>query len=468
MAAEKNEVRHDAASLHLFVSSIADACDLRNPAVAYLTSSERFFNYISALASATRRHVEGWQNGRGTITQLLNLRSEIATLRAAWTFLHRFVKPALDADTLRIPSPLISGLISRFREISAFTSTDFVIFHTDEFNYLHVTLTAIKNIADRIATIVKGPSFPTQLGLIGIPYSQSAALFTNCLIPHEMGHFTFGHFALSKKFLPRIDDELKKGLGKHIAALERGHIAGIVVRWIEELFCDLFALRFVGPCYSLAYIELFDVARVLGEDDKLSITAYGASTEFTETYPPDFFRVRQQFKLAQDEGWWDELKVAKSHYVKCYEALGGLADSVFGCSVIEDIFGPGRVDPMTVLSCFYSQIPSLLAEVNDCTKGINLGVDQWREHHKTIRIYLECGVVPSTLRKDSDEPAEFPSLVSLLNSTYTFYLESLDALMSHIQQTDPDDIASRSTWALKLQSWTMKAIEDIGLLQRKS
>jgi hypothetical protein len=131
MAPLVEQVRHDAASLYQFVSSIADLCENRNPAAAYLASSERFFAYLQELGKATKQYIQDFPGTRSNTSQYLDLRDEIAVLRASWQFLHGFVKPALDSDTLHLPSALVEGLIARFRQIPGYADTDFAIYHTD-------------------------------------------------------------------------------------------------------------------------------------------------------------------------------------------------------------------------------------------------------------------------------------------------------------------------------------------------
>jgi hypothetical protein len=110
MADLKATLRQDAASLQQFVNAIADHCERRNSAAAYLQSSERFFSYIVKLAASTRSFLTQSLESRTDAQDLLDLRSDISVLRAGWRFLHGFVKPVLDADTLRLPSSLVLGL----------------------------------------------------------------------------------------------------------------------------------------------------------------------------------------------------------------------------------------------------------------------------------------------------------------------------------------------------------------------
>ena len=56
MATLKDQLRQDATSLQKFVTSIADHCERRSGAAAYLESSERFFSYVVELAESTRAY----------------------------------------------------------------------------------------------------------------------------------------------------------------------------------------------------------------------------------------------------------------------------------------------------------------------------------------------------------------------------------------------------------------------------
>jgi hypothetical protein len=85
-----------------------------------------------------------------------------------------------------------------------------------------------------------------------------------------------------------------------------------------------------------------------------------------------------------------------------------------------------------------------------------------------IESYLEHGIVPSNLLEKSGELRfQVPSLVPLLNSSYKFYVQGLDKLLNHIDGADVRDIRCRSEWAMKVQMWTAKAIEDGNILRTK-
>ena len=72
-------------------------------------------------------------------------------------------------------------------------------------------------------------------------------------------------------------------------------------------------------------------------------------------------------------------------------------------------------------------------------------------------------MVPSTLVQKRKE--RFPDAIALINAAYLFYLESLPELMQRIkgQSEDSLSLSLRSKWAERVESWTLKALEDIGL-----
>lgn len=455
----EEQVRHDASSLYQFVSSITLHCDSKNPAAAYLSSSERFFKYIIELGHATKTYVKDFPAGRTLAAQFLDLRDDIATLRGSWQFLHLFVKPALDSDTLHLPTSLIQGLIERFREIPDYADTDFAIYHTDLFNYLNVQLNVFKPIADDTAALVKGPKFPEKLALIGIPYSQSSSLFMNCLIPHEMGHHVFGDKGLGAKFRPVIEKELQQLFGTTLNTLDRSAITNILVRWAEELFCDVFAVRLVGFCYSFAFIELFDISKALDEAGKLTRSA--GMTDFDE-YPPHLFRLQQQLAILKKDKWWDELKSVDAQYVYLLEAVDLMKETDFNLSN----FGP--IDTSKVKAAFLKVVPAIYSELDTVTVGLESGLEEWKSVCPKIESYLEQGIVPSNLlEKRGELKFHVPSLVPLLNSSYKFYVQLLDTLLNHIDGADVNDIKCRSEWATKVQMWTAKAIEDGNVMRTK-
>jgi len=460
MAALKDQLRQDAASLQQFVASIADHCERRSGASAYLEPSERFFAYVIELANSTRAYLAKSLDSTTDPQDLLDLRSDINVLRAGWRFMHAFVKPVLDADTLRLPTSLVIGLTARLREIPQFSDIEFVVYHTDDFNYFNVKLSVLKPRADNISGLVAGPRFPEKLGLIGIPYSQASSMFMNCLIPHEMGHYAFGELSLGLKFKVQIEHELISRLGKQLQASERLQIVDRLAFWTEEIFCDLFAVRLVGFCFSLAFVELFDVSTVLDENSVYSPTRSLGKTEFL-MYPPDLFRLRQQVGVLKQDKWWDDLQRIDSHYVRTLEAAAALQEGDFGFVELKNYF---TIDPAIVLAAFFAVTPKIFDELDAITADLLLATTGWQTTDRNIALYLQNGIVPSSIRSEVPGSPTIPEPVSLLNASYKFYLEGLTLLIANIEGADVNSNEDRTKWAKKVETWTAKAVEDVMLM----
>jgi dCTP deaminase len=447
--------------LHRFVSSVSDKCEHLNGAVTYPESSERFFKYVSQLAEATKSYLQrSVRASNKSPSQYLGLRDEIATLRSSWGFMHQFVQPVLEADTLRLPICLLDGLRKRFREMPRFSSTDFIFYHSARLNYFNVKLAEFKTTADPIANLVGGHRFPSRLGLIGIPYSQSSSLFINCLIPHEMGHHVFGDLKLAQKFRSDIDDRLIKRYGTRLDTKKRGTLADTMTFWVEELFCDGLAVRLVGFCFSLAFVELFDIATVLDESGSFEKSRAGKQL-FFDQYPPDLFRLRLQASVLKADGWWDKLnaEAGDSQYVAALRAADSLQDREF---IYPRGFDPA--DPAGVRATFTDLVPSVINELNKATGKIQSGATQWENQNDIIEKYLEKGVVPSTLVPENAGEPIAPDQIAILNASYRFYICSLSHLISRIEKANNTRIADCSDWSKRLEMWAAKAVEDVGLL----
>jgi len=101
----------------------------------------------------------------------------------------------------------LEALYRKFHLIAGFDKVEFTVFHLNELNYLQVRASWFRQFAQKLASqIPNAPTFPLHLGLIGIPYSQSSAVFLNALIPHEMGHFVFQQRDISRSLLPEINN----------------------------------------------------------------------------------------------------------------------------------------------------------------------------------------------------------------------------------------------------------------------
>jgi hypothetical protein len=390
-------------------------------------------------------------------------RQELVTLRSAWFELHKRVKPSADADMLRLPAPLICALLRRLKSIPEYRDIELAVFHTERLNYLQVIATNIREIARSIAFLIPGSKpFPPKLGLVGIPYSQAESLFLNCLIAHELGHFIFGEKQLKNVFEPHIQKALDaafKAVAVPLTPQERKWIPTIVTDWVEELFCDLFAVLLVGPCYTYAFIELFDLCNLLDADGRLDPSAAATKYEFSDSHPALLFRLQQQAKMLEKIGWWADMSGSSSHYIGVLRNSEGAKPTDFTFPRFPKIQSNAVATALAL-----SDVVSL--EVEKALSPLDSGVSEYNRLKKVVTEYLRHGVVPSTVPDPDTGASAHPNPVTTLNVAYRLYLDEFAQLIGSIEKQNPNSIHDRNKWIKKLEMWTLKAVDDHELLER--
>jgi hypothetical protein len=457
-------LQRDAAALYSFVDSIcAHAYEDRRSA-QYLDPSKRFFAYVRELGDGTKAYLNTFAAKAPRDRRLYqDYRQKLETIRSGWFELHELIKPAIDADTLSIPYTLVEALTRRLGQIAGFEKTGFAIFHFDELNYLEMPVSEIKKTTDRLERIIPDPPvFPERVGLIGIPYSQSSSIYLNCLISHEIGHFVFGKLKLKNRVLPELQKSLQQALGPNLAQITSDDLDRLKDRldsWAEEIFCDLFAVWLIGPCYALTYVELFGLTTILDPTEASGFKVTAGSIVFTRSHPADLFRLKQQVLLLQKLGWWDEVNKIKSHYVDVLRSATNIPPS--GFTTIQQNLADETLKAFLALCPF---VMKLLAEVmkDFAGKPLESGLGEYKTLGESIGHYLERAVVPSTVLVSGNH--WYPSTVALLNASMKFYLESLEELMNGIEGQKTSLAGHRSRWIKRLESLVGKSIEDHHLL----
>jgi hypothetical protein len=450
-------LERDAAALFSFVDSICLYCYGDPESPAYIEPSEEFFKYIRRLGDATKAYLNTFRDKMPQHPRLYKpYRQKLETIRAGWSEFHKLIKPAVDADTLNVPYTLVEALTKRLQQIRELGDTKFAIFHIDEVNYLEVPVSEIQKIANGLRQLIpERPDFPPNLGMIGIPYSQSSALYLNCPISHEMGHFVFEKLGLKAKLLPDIGKQLNQ-----ITSGDPNWSKDRLASWAEELFCDLFAVWLIGPCYSFSYVELFGLTTTLDPSQTSGFSAIEGSLGFSRSHPADFFRIKQQVLLLKELGWWDEVDAIKSHYTDVLRnaaSIDGTQDeSPFEFQTTEQPNGA------ETLQAFLKLTPLITDLVKGVMKELDSGVRGYKKYSRMIGLYLKQSVVPSTVFQDDRH--WYPDTVALLNASMRFYLESLDDLINSIENQKTSLASHRSKWAKRVESLTTKAVEDYHLL----
>jgi len=450
-----DEVRADSAALYGFVDSICELCEC--PDGAYIAPSRRFFQYIGHLGAKTKTYLSDFPSHIPSDPAFQPIyRQKLTILRGCWSELHSLVKPSIDADTLNVPFPLLAAFYKKLNTISRFVDVSFTVFHLHEVNYALVRASWIRELTNKLVShIPEADAFPRWLGLIGIPYSLRSSVLLNSLIPHEIGHFVFQELDKWSELRPHALSELAKVCGPAANLLTPEDIAWALDRiasWAEEVFCDLFAIWMAGPAYAFAYIELFDLMRMVYSGPAIT----NDELQFSFSHPADAFRLSQQVSLLNTLGWWGKVQTFQTHYVRVLIHVSALPNSEYAFD---------RRSPLAekTLETFLNISPVVAGLVAAAVENtLDTGKDDFVRLHGFVEGALHHGIVPSTVVVNS-QPCH-PSATTILNSAYKVCLESLDILIDRIHGQDKLSVAVRSQWLKRIELWAMKAFEDTILL----
>lgn len=452
---------HDAVSLYGFVKFLKQHCEEQEASRTYADTSVEFLKYVRDLADETLQFLQRVVDEARRTRQRVDIqRQKLVIIKAYWGVLHELVKPATDAHTLRVPSPLLLWLQEALAGLPGLTNPRIVTLVSERLNYGQHPRRELRAQATELRGRISGTvDFPKGLGLIEMPYSQRSGLFTNVLMCHELGHFVFEERfkkrPLSRSPLSRdVDDALTRvapqysGFPRKVRAWVRSYLE----EWSEEIYCDLFALRMAGPAFSFASVELFNILRQL--DPPVAL-------RFSDTHPAVACRFKEHLAQLRKDGWWPAIRRLNTAHL---HTIRGLArEDPQNYTVSNQVYSPLAEKLMT--RAFIEVLPAIYRLVDQTIPKKGADVKDFLRYNRDIGDYLNHGVVPSTVAT-AQGPA-FPAPVSIINSSFCFYLESLGKLIAKTGYGQ-NSVADRSRVAGRVEMWGMKAVEDYFLLSRQS
>jgi len=290
-----------------------------------------------------------------------------------------------------------------------------------------------------------------NLVFVELPYSQGPGLFTNLIIYHELGHFVFEMLESRRNKTPslkRLVEVMEKSfdakLGKVMKeAANRTWAKGVLRAWTEEIFCDLFALRFLGPAFTFALIDFLSLIGLMKEGS--------TDVVFDEEHPAPALRLRAQIERLRNDGWWETVNELASDHISFANDLASRHNYEF---VVATERVPGFIE------VFLEITPHIHELVKALTPDPQAAAKDFKNRRSEIETYFFEGVVPSHMLRQGTSKSPFP--VSIINAAYTFYLTSMAGLLAKIDKS-PGDLEKRGELAAKLEGWTLKALEDYQL-----
>ncbi len=461
MTVSEEVVRQEVSDLHRFIEPMVRMCsELRDDHPVYSGPSREFFDHIEKLGNETLAYLrtfpeEVMRDPRTASSK----RQRLLTLRAAWEGLHEYLRPALDADSLHLPTPLITALHDKLHEAEEWSSYHFALFHSVEANYLELPPGLVRSAAEKIAGLIRGTQFPPCLGLVGIPYSQADGFFLNCILAHEMAHFVYQEDA-SHDIDEEVDSVLEI-LETEVGELQDDEITfcrELIASWAEEIFCDLFAICQIGPAFSFAFSQLVAASMLIGRKRGEPADFYS----FTQSHPALASRFRSHRILLEKLGWWKEIRKWSSAPVQVLKQCK-LQTPLFTVELEQQL--PAEVSQDRLLQSYDEMCTWLIDYVQTRIKAPVEDVSAFHDQSPIIAQYLRRAIVPSTIMSKGN--IVHPNPVLLMNAGFQFLSEGLPGLLSSIEGKDPNSIESRSWVTARLELWLLKALEDHRLLTRQ-
>lgn len=461
-------LQHEAASVYRLVDFIEHFCHEQSSTRSYVSATTKFLGLVIALAEDTKQYIlratseakRRAEAGTGR-TQfferwLINERGVLHTIKGSWTIIHKYLKPAAEAHALQVPVPLVKLAERQIRSVQGMSDAVVAVLLTPELNYFQTPHTRFQNAVNTLKQATNGPALPASgpVGFVELPFSQGPSFFNNVALYHELGHFALAECSSNTAVLKKAAEHSLRGvLGAQFTSLDKTRRAGfesVLQKWAEEIFCDLFAIRLIGPAFSFASIEVFSLLGLLSDKDK---------GRFQPSHPAPACRFRQQLKLLKEDGWWSAISAHPSNHRLQIEELAAFREDRYTLYVDGQTISNG-----SVLEAFRRVLNTVEELVKRVTTPPRDAVECLGAERNDIQGCLAKGVVPS--RIFSGRPLSSALPVAVVNAAYCFYLSGgLSNLIDQLADKEASDPKDRSYWTKRLEMWTMKAVEDFFLLE---
>ena len=395
---------------------------------------------------------------------------ELDLIREGLSWLYTFVKEAIDADTLSMPYSLTIFLNHTARELQKPDKVSLVVLGSSDLMYYKYNLKRLRDLTKKLKYVIHNyPVLPENIGILKFPYCSAQEILVNCILFHEMGHYIYEKTGLQRYFYNSISDNLsafikdKKIMEKITAPLlvQRrlfNYVANLMLRWADEIFADIFAIRTLGPAYHLACWEM----------EQILTTKIKRNRNFSETHPANDFRFQMHAKWLSD-GKWDEIIKKRTLHVfnrlKDCEKLEFKNNdfSINYKSPLEDKPDLEKKLHNWILQEFEKMVKKIEPVVSAELENFENPITDFEKNDSLVTDCLEHGVVPSTVYNENKQRCH-PSPTTILNSGFFFYLGGMDTLLEKVESKGHPPLDKRINYEKRLNQWLAKAIEDWQIL----
>lgn len=437
----------------------------------YLYETENFLKHIKKSLGAIDKFIRKTINKKMAPPLAKAKLKELDLIREGLSWIYTFVKEAIDADTLSIPYSLTIFLNHTATELQKPDKVSLVVLGSPDLMYYKYNLEYLRNLSNNLASIIKKyPALPPDIGILKFPYCAAQEVLVNCILFHEMGHYIYEKTGLQRYFYKSINDNLrafikdKKIMEEIVAPLlvQRrlfNYVANLMLRWADEIFADIFAIRTLGPAFHLACLEL----------EQILPTNIKRNRNFSRTHPADDFRFKMHAKWLSD-GEWDEIINKQTPLVfdrlkDCEKLRFKNKDfSINYKSPLEDKPDLENKLHNWMLQEFEKMVKKIEPVVSAELENFENPINDFKKNDSLVTACLEHGIVPSTVYNEKKQRCH-PNPTTILNSGFFFYLGGMVELLKKVKvKRGVSRIDKRMNYEKRLNQWLAKAIDDWQIL----
>jgi len=432
----------------------------------YLDETDYFLKHIKKSLKAIDKFVRETINIEIAFPLRKAKLKEFDLIREGLSWLYVFVKEAIDADTLSIPYSLTIFLNHTATKLQDPSKVSLVVLGSSDLMYYKYNLEYLRKLTNNLASIIeKYPVLPQDIGILKFPYCAAQEVLVNCILFHEMGHYIYEKTKLQEYFYNSINDNLRSFIKNEkimeiIAApllVQRrlfNYVINLILRWADEIFADIFAIRALGPAFHLACLEM----------EQILPTKIERNRNFSANHPANDFRFKMHAKWLSDGGWDVAIN---EHTPEIFSQLQNHKKLKMEDFVITPK-SPLRENKMLeeklhkwMLQEFEKMVIKVEEELSTKLKDFENPFSDFDKYNSLVRVRLEHGIVPSTVYDNKQK--HHPNPTTILNSGFFFYLGGMDALLEKVENND-SDVDKRMNYEKRLNQWLAKAIEDWQIL----
>lgn len=437
------------------VSSLREIIAAGRTDSTYPRWSDQFLSFCEQAADSTLKYLEervAYSAAKNSVDRE-HLAVRLSAIIQGWELLHTFIKPVLDADSLKVPYPLVHFLTEHVGQLKAVSKAKFVVEISPELNYFQHQHSDLRRAILFLQAAIDAQPVDETMGFLALPCSQSRGLFMNCLLYHEVGHFVAEERGLlSPTDRVRLRGELESDFLQLRDGTDRSlqqyldWAVSTIEKWIEELFADLVAVRLLGAAYTLSYMELLRLVAVLSDEQVAG---------FSIDYPADALRFREQLNVLAKDNWEERLSEL-SHWDQL-QKISAIAESEYSVpsDYIDDPDMSGVWQILIKALCKPERIAAIHQNVAELLEDRDKPSELYAAYADGIEECLAHGIVPS-----NDQGGTVPHPVAVINGGALFLLSGIAALHKTVPSRKMDVLEDRAFLEDRIELWCLKAIED--------